>query len=52
MQIQIGDKLVEVDEKGVVKATSKEIRHPDGRVDIEIHIPCLKVVGKQTNKEN
>lgn len=47
-KIQIGDKLVELDERGILKATSKEIKHADGRVDVEIHIPCLKIQGKTT----
>jgi hypothetical protein len=45
MWMKIGDKVVEVDSNKVIKATSKEIRHPDGRVDIEIHVPCLKIQG-------
>ena len=45
-QVRIGDKLVEVDENGIIKATSKEIKYPDGRVDIEIYVPCLKIQGK------
>jgi len=47
MKIRIGDKLVDVDDNGILKATSKEIKHADGRIDIEIHIPCLKIIGKQ-----
>ena len=47
MKVRIGDKLVECDDRGVIKATSKEIKHPDGRVDVEIHIPCLKIQSKQ-----
>jgi hypothetical protein len=46
MILKIGDKLIEVDSSKVIKATSKEIRHPDGRVDIEIHVPCLKIMPK------
>lgn len=48
MKIKIGDKLVECDKRGIIKATSKEIKHADGRVDMEIHIPCLKIQGKKT----
>jgi len=47
-KIQIGDKLVELDERGILKATSKEIKHADGRVDVQVFIPCLKIQGKQT----
>ena len=46
MQVQIGDKLVECDERGIIKATSKEIKHDDGRVDVQIYIPCLKIQQK------
>jgi len=50
MKIKIGDKIVDVDERGIIKATSKEIKHADGRVDVEIHIPCLKILQKQGDK--
>ena len=46
--IRINDKLVEVDTSSgvpVIKATTEEIRHPDGRVDILIHIPCMQIAG-------
>ena len=51
MKIKIGDKLVDV-EVGpnglpVIKATAEEIRHPDGRVDVIVHVPCLQIAGKQ-----
>ena len=51
MYIKLGDRLVECDERGVIKATSKEIKHPDGRVDIEIHVPSLKIQGKQKGEK-
>jgi hypothetical protein len=42
---------VEIDrfENGVpvIKATSEETRHPDGRVDVMIHVPCLNIVSKE-----
>ncbi len=44
MKIKVGDKLVEV-ENGKIKATAEEIRHPDGHVDVIIHVPCLEIVG-------
>jgi hypothetical protein len=50
MKVKIGDKIVELDENKVIKATSKEIRHPDGRVDVEIRVPCLKVQSKAKEK--
>ena len=49
MKVEIGDKLVDV-ENGVIKATAEEVRHPDGRVDIIVHVPCLKIQSKQERK--
>lgn len=46
MQVNIGDKVVEAEMKNgvpVIKATSEEIHHPDGRVDCVIHVPCLTI---------
>lgn len=45
MKTRIGDKVVEI-EDGVIKATAEEIRHPDGRVDVIVHVPCLQIVAK------
>lgn len=45
MKIRIGDKIVEAKD-GVVKATAEEIRHPDGRVDVVVHVPCLQIRAK------
>ncbi len=45
MKTKIGDKLVEI-EDGVIKATTEEIRHPDGRIDVIVHIPCLQIMAK------
>jgi len=58
MKLRIGDKLVETDEfqmidgkkVPVIKATSEEIKHPDGRVDVIVHVPCLQIASK-VNKE-
>lgn len=51
MQLKIGDKVVEaeVGPNGVpvIKATSEEIRHPDGRVDVIVHVPCLTIEVKK-----
>lgn len=49
--VRIGDKLAEVDRfdkngKPVIKATSTETRHPDGRVDVTIHVPCFQIASK------
>ncbi len=46
MQVRIGDKMVEV-ENGVIKATAEEIRHPGGRVDVIVHVPCLQIATKK-----
>jgi hypothetical protein len=43
MFLKIGDKLVECDENRVIKATSKEIKHKDGRIDCEVYVPSLKL---------
>ena len=47
MQIQIGNKLVEVDrvENGVpiIKATAKEIKNSSGRIDVIVTVPCLEL---------
>ena len=50
MKVKIGDKLVEV-ENGVIKATAEEIRHPDGRIDVIIHVPCLQIKAENTLKK-
>ena len=44
--IKIRDKLVEV-KNGKIKATTEEIRHPDGHIDVVIHVPCLQIVAKK-----
>jgi hypothetical protein len=43
MYLKIGNKIVECDENRVIKATSKEIKHADGRIDVQIFVPCLKI---------
>ena len=45
MKVKIGDKMVEV-ENDVIKATAEEIHHPDGRIDVIVHIPCLQIMAK------
>ncbi len=42
MKTRIGDKIVEIKD-GVIKATAEEIRHPDGRIDVIVHVPCLQI---------
>jgi hypothetical protein len=52
MKMKIGDKIVEVDNSSgvpVIKATAEEIRYPDGRVDVIVKVPCLRIAGS-TNK--
>lgn len=49
MKMKIGDKLVDAEMKNgipVIKATSEEIRHPDGRVDVIVKVPCLRIASK------
>lgn len=31
----------------VIKAQAEEIRHPDGRVDVVVRVPSLKLTGKK-----
>jgi len=45
MKMKIGDKVVEV-ENGVIKAKAEEIRHPDGRVDVIVKVPCLQIASE------
>lgn len=47
MKIKIGDKLVEANASGKIKATAEEIHHPDGRVDVIVHVPCLTIQAKK-----
>ena len=47
MNIRIGNKLVEADASGKIKAAAEEIRHPDGHVDVVVHIPCLTIQAKK-----
>ncbi len=47
MKIRIGDKLVEADASGKIKATTEEVRHPDGHIDVIIHVPCLQIAAKK-----
>ena len=51
MKKRIGDKLVEV-ENGVIKGTwTEKIRHPDGRVGVIVHVPCLQIQSKVQEKK-
>ncbi len=47
MKIRIGDKLVEADASGKIKATTEEVHHPDGHIGVVIHIPCLQIQAKK-----
>lgn len=47
MKVKIGDKIVETDSSGVVKARAERVEHPDGRVDIIIHVPCLQIAAEK-----
>ena len=51
MKKRIGDKLVEV-ENGVIKgAWAEAIHHPDGRVDVIVHVHCLQIQSKVQEKK-
>ncbi len=52
MKIKIGDKLVEADASGKIKAITEEIRHPDGHVDVVVSIPCLQIQAKKVEVQN
>lgn len=55
MKIQIKGRLVEVDMvngKPVIKAKSEQIRHPDGRVDVVVHVPCIELQGGANGKRD
>jgi len=50
--VRVKDKLVEVDRfdkngKPVIKVTSKEVRHDDGRVDVTVIVPCLQIAAEK-----
>jgi hypothetical protein len=44
MQLKMGNRVVGVEMvNGVptIKATAEEIKHPDGHVDVIVHVPCM-----------
>lgn len=48
MRLRIGDKVVEVEMVNgvpVIRASAEEIKHPDGRQDVIVHVPCLQLIG-------
>jgi hypothetical protein len=47
MKIRIGDKLVEADASGIIKATAEEIPNANGGTDVVVHIPCLQIQAKK-----
>jgi hypothetical protein len=47
MNIRIGDKIVEADASGKIKATTEEIPNGSGGVDVVVHIPCLTIQAKK-----
>ena len=52
MKIRIGDKLVEADASGKIKATAEETPRKGGGVDIVIHVPCLQIQAKKVEVQN
>lgn len=49
---KIGERIVETDEGGCLICTSKEIKHPDGRIDVEIHVPTFNLKSMVTGRNN
>ncbi len=50
MKIKIGNKVVEVDTvNGVptIRGYAEEIKRPDGRQDVIVHVPCLCITAKE-----
>jgi hypothetical protein len=51
IKIRLGGKVVEAeigpDGRPVIKARAEEIKHPDGRQDVIVHVPCSKIGAKQ-----
>lgn len=47
MKIRIGDKIVEADASGKIKATTEEIPNQNGGIDVVIHVPCLMIAAKK-----
>lgn len=50
--IKIGNKVVPISGYGangvpIIKATSEEIKHPDGRIDVIIKVPCMELNAKK-----
>ena len=51
MQIQIGNKVIEVDrfieiegkQIPVIQTISEEICYPNGRIDVIVKVPCLQI---------
>ena len=53
MQMKFGDKVVEVDMKdGIpqIKAQCRQIKYPDGRIDVVCEVPCLQVQSERKDK--
>ena len=46
---KVGDKLIPVDRiennVPILKGEAKETKHPDGRVDVTVSVPCLQIAG-------
>jgi hypothetical protein len=48
MQLRLGDKVVEVEMRNgvpTIQAMAEEIKYPDGRQDVIVHVPCFKIGG-------
>lgn len=51
MKIRIGNKVVDAEPNAagvpVIKTWSEEIKHEDGRVDVIVHVPCVRMQAKK-----
>lgn len=49
MQVRIGNVVVDVDMSNgvpVIHARAEEIKYPDGRQDVIVHVPCMTLGSK------
>jgi hypothetical protein len=44
--IQIGDRLMPINDHGEIQATAEEIPNANGGVDVIVHVPFLQLSGK------
>lgn len=54
--VKVGNKAIpfeDTDENGkpIIRTTSTITKHPDGRQDVTIHVPCLQIAGETRKVE-